>query len=475
MIYFYVKVDFMSIRKYLILTPDGRELDPFKVSLKEFNEDFRVIVRKEALKEEVGRGASKIHGYLKRFGFEWEENSDYGHMRFGPYATLIFDLVAEAARKAARDLDLPIVEVRGTAFFDLNVSAVSEHAKLYGDRLYIVESDKGKLVLRYAACHQQFSMIKDWHFSYRNLPFGALEIADSYRFEQSGEVELCFRLRRFFMPDLHVFTKDVREAMDWFMKIHRKIMEEASKVGRTYEILVNVVNPDEYILNKGLILDLAKDVGKPILVCIYPATGLNYYWTVNVEYMIVDIAKRPREIATVQIDIGNAKRFGIKYMGEDGLEHNPIILHTAILGSIERYIYMLFDTALKMEKPMLPFWISPVQVRVVPVDKRNLNYAIRVCDELSSHGFRVDIDDTDRSVSRKIVDAEREWIPYIVVVGDREEAEGTVNVRYRKTGEQYEISLNEFLSKLDSESMGYPKRIGYFPKFVSKKPGFITY
>ncbi|MEM2136978.1 MAG: hypothetical protein QXI93_03375, partial [Candidatus Methanomethylicia archaeon] len=262
----------MSFRRYLILTPDGRELDPLKVSLDEFNEDFRVVVRKEALKEEVGGGASRFHNYFRRFGFEWEENSDFGHMRFGPYAALLFDLVADAARKSAFELDIPIVEVKGTAFFDLNVGAVAEHAKLYGDRLYTIESDKGKVILRYAACHQQFSMIKDWQLSYRNIPFGALEIADSYRFEQSGEVELCFRLRRFFMPDLHVFTKDIIEAKDWFMKIHGKIMGEIAKLGRTYELLVNVVNPSEYDSNKELIQKLAVDVGKPILVCIYPVT-----------------------------------------------------------------------------------------------------------------------------------------------------------------------------------------------------------
>jgi threonyl-tRNA synthetase len=265
------------------------------------------------------------------------------------------------------------------------------------------------------------------------------------------------------------------EAKDWFMKVHRKIMEEASKIGRTYELLVNVVNPNEYSSNRELILSLARDVGKPILVCIYPATGLNYYWTVNVEYMIVDFSNRPREIATVQIDVGNAERFGIKYMGEDGSEHYPIILHTAIIGGIERYIYMLFDTALKMKKPTLPLWVSPVHVRVIPVDQKNLNYAFKVCDHLESQGFRVDVDDTNRSMPRKIVDAEKEWIPYVAVVGDREEAEGKVNVRRRVHGDQREYSLEEFVSELNNACSGYPKKPRYFPKTVSKRPGFIVY
>ncbi|MEM2137307.1 MAG: His/Gly/Thr/Pro-type tRNA ligase C-terminal domain-containing protein, partial [Candidatus Methanomethylicia archaeon] len=204
-------------------------------------------------------------------------------------------------------------------------------------------------------------------------------------------------------------------------------------------------------------------------------TGLNYYWTVNVEYMIVDIARRPREIATVQIDVGNASRFGIKYMGEDGSIRNPIILHTAILGSIESYIYMLFDTALRMDRSALPLWASPVQARIIPVTQDNINYAIKVCNELEANGFRVDIDDTNRSTARKIVDAEREWVPYIIVVGDKEEAGGTINIRCRRSGKQYNSSLKELIFEMNREVDGYPRRPRYFPRMLSQRPGFITY
>ena len=460
-------------KKFIILTPNGEELDPNKVDLSMFNEDFQNLVRKEALKVRLSGGKSRVLNYLLRFGFEWESYSDYGHMRMGPYATLIFDLVAEYARMTVRKLGIPVYEIKGTAFFNLYEKPVKEHADLYGDRLYIIKTDRGDFVLRYAACHQQFALLKDWVISYRNLPLGAFEIADSYRYEQSGETELSFRLRRFWMPDLHILVSDEETAKEWVMKVHGLIMSEMEKLGRNYELLINVVSPQQYERYKDYLVNLARTVGKPILVSIYPHTGLNYYWTINIEYVIRDHMDRPREIGTVQIDIGNAKRFQIKYIDKDGKEKYPVILHTAIIGSIERYIYAQFDTAVLKEKPMLPVWLSPVQVRFIPVQNENLDKVDEIAKIFEKEGFRVDIDDTERKLNRKIVDAEKEWIPYIVVIGKKEIETNTLTVRIRETGEQVQLTIEEFLEKLRTGTQGYPKKPIYFSRYVSQRPKFI--
>jgi len=460
-------------KKYVILTPDGREIDAESANLDEFNREFQIMVKKEALGEPLPGGESKVIRYLRRFGFEWESYSDYGHMRMEPYAALIFDLVADYSKIVTRKLGIPIFEVKGTAFFNLHEKPVKEHAELYGDRLYMMETDRGEFVLRYAACHQQFSMLKDWTISYKDLPFGAFEIADSYRYEQSGEVELSFRLRRFYMPDLHVFTKDEEEAKEWLLKVHRLIMEEIKLLKRTYELLINIVNPEQYERYKDFIIKIAQDIGKPVLVAIYPATGANYYWTINIEYHIVDVLNRPREIGTVQIDIGNAKRFGIKYIDADQTEKYPAILHTAIIGTIERYIFTLFDTALQKEHPMLPVWISPVQVRIMPITNELLDYAEEVAQKIENEGFRVDIDDTNRPLGRKIVDAEREWIPYIVVIGQKEKEAKKISVRIRESGETVQMSVNDLINRLHEETKGYPRKPLYFSKFLSKRPRFM--
>ncbi len=443
------------------------------IEKKIFNEDFRRLLDKEALgKPFEEKEKNPINDILKRFGFEWEPLSDYGHMRYKPYASLIFDLVSDYSLLITKDLPFPVFVIKGTNMFDLNSGPVAEHAKLFGERMYEVQTDKSKFVLRYAACFQQFSIAKDLVISYKNLPFGMLEIADSYRFEQPGEIVLGFRLRKFVMPDLHVFCKDLEEARKLFLVMHRKIMDEMKKLGRNYELLINVGSPEFYEKYKEIIMDIVRDVNKPVLICIYPPAE-ERYWIINIEYHIVDILGRPREIGTTQIDIGNGKRFGIKYVDENGKEHYVVILHNAILGSVERYIYALFDTALRKEKPMLPLWISPVQVRVIPVSKKYLDYAREIAKELERNNIRVELDDRDETLNKKIMDAEKLWIPYIIVVGKKEKEKGILSVRVRDLNQTKEYTLQELINEIKEKTKGYPFRPLYGPMELSKKPSNI--
>ncbi len=460
-------------KKYVIIWPNGKEAIPTEDILNEFNDDFALLVKREALGVPLQEKKHEMLDYLKRFGFEWEERSDFGHLRLHPYASLIFDLAVDYSRDAIRKLGIPVYEVKGTAFFNLRDQAVKEHAELYGDRLYKIKTDRGTFILRYAACHQQFSILSDWYISYKNMPFGIFEVADSYRYEQSGEVELAFRLRRFWMPDLHIIVKDESMAKEMLIRIHKQIMDEAMKFGQNYELLINVVSPEQYERYKDFMIRIAQDIGKPILVSIYPPTGLSYYWTINIEYHITDYLGRPREIGTVQIDVGNAKRFDIHYVDKNGNKKHPVILHTAILGTIIRFIYMLFDVAMKMKKkgkkPMLPYWISPIQVRIIPISDSVFEYAKEVMKKLEISKVRVDFDDTNRTLSRKILDAEREWIPYIVIIGEKEAREGKITVRIRSEGSQRQMHVEDLIRILKQEQDSYPWRDLYFPKYLNQR------
>ncbi|MFN7105322.1 MAG: threonine--tRNA ligase, partial [Pyrobaculum sp.] len=323
---------------------------------------------------------------------------------------------------------------------------------------------------RYAACFQQFAMVKDWVISYRHLPFGIIEVADSYRHEQPGETVLLFRLRRFYMPDLHIFTKDLDEAIEVSFKLHEAIFREIEKLGRTYVSLYNVTE-DFYKSHKQYLTELARREKKPILVRILPEQ--KYYWVLNVEYHIIDELGRPREVATFQIDVGNARRFGIRYVDEQNQARYPAIIHTAILGSVERYLYAVFDTIALQERegktPKLPTWLSPVQIRIIPITRENMKYAIEVANILEEQSFRVDIDDRDETLSKKIRDAETSWVPYICVVGAREEREKTLSVRTRGGGVA-KMSIEELARQLREENRGYPTRPLYMPKFLSQRP-----
>ncbi len=462
-------------RKYLVVTPEGERYEPEEfLRRSSVPDDLRRLIEKEALGVELGEVETPVLRYCRKFGFEWEPYSDYGHMRYEPHATVIMEAVSRYSWMVAQRLGIPVLRVRGTNMFDLAVPAVREHAELFGDRLYDLWADRKHLVLRYAACHQQFAIMKDMVLSYRDLPLGMFEVADSYRFEQTGELTLCFRLRKFHMPDLHVLVKDLDEAMDVSERIQRVIHEEAAKLGRRYAAVYNVT--EDFLEERfdDLVKLVSRD-GRPALVTVYPR-GV-YYWVVNVEYHIVDVAGRPREIATYQFDVGNAKRFGIRYVDERNEERHPVIIHTALIGSVERYIYMVFDTAAHMEKegktPYLPTWMAPIQARIIPVRREHLDYALSVAELLDKRGIRVDVDDRDESLGRRIRDAGREWIPYIGVVGDREVQTGTVNVTIRRGNERRAMKPEELARMIEAELEGYPRVERATPLLLSKRPTLV--
>ena len=275
------------------------------------------------------------------------------------------------------------------------------------------------------------------------------------------------------MPDMHVITKDLKEAMDEFKKIYKVIFDEARLFGWNYYSLYNITY-DFLKSSWDFILDLVKLEGKPVLL--YLVESGKYYWVINIEFHYIDSQNKPLETATVQIDVGNSKRFDIKYYDEKGNKKYPVIIHTAIHGSIERLLFEFLEEAAKMynegKKPMLPLWLSPVQVRIIPVSKSNLKFVENVQKEIEEAGFRADIDDRDITVSRKIKDAESEWVPYIVVVGDKEEREGVLSVRVRNN-EIKNYRVADLIAELGEKTNGYPKRPLYFSKYVSKRPVFV--
>jgi len=418
--------------EYVIMDQAGKLHSPEDFAFGPHDAEFKSLVEKEALKRGLTGGDPHFLDYARRFGIEWESFADVGQMRFGPEANLIMDLLAEYAGQVIRRIGIPILNVKGTNMFDVAVKPIKEHLQLFGSRAYEVKVDERTFVLRYAACFQQFSMVKDWTLSYRTLPFGTFEVADSYRMEQSGELLLSFRLRKFLMPDLHIYLKSVAEAIRIGDKIHRTIYEEIRKLNREYVSLYNTTR-SFFEANKDSFMELVKVEKKPILLNFVPE-GL-YYWVLNVEYNIIDDLDRPREIGTFQIDVGNAKRFGIAYTDEKGEKQFPVIIHTAVIGGLERYLFTLLDSAVRLEregkKPMLPIWISPVQVRIIPIAKQFVKQGMTLLETLENAGIRADLDDRDDTMQSKVRDAELSWIPYTVIYGEKEIETKELSIRSR--------------------------------------------
>ncbi len=459
--------------EYVIMDLEGKLHSPEDFVFGPHDAEFKSLVEKEALKKGLSGGEPHFLDYARRFGIEWESFADVGHMRFGPEANLIMDLLAEYAGQVIRRIGIPVLNVKGTNMFDVAVKPIKEHLQLFGSRAYDVKVDERTFVLRYAACFQQFSMVKDWTLSYKTLPFGTFEVADSYRMEQSGELLLSFRLRKFLMPDLHIYLKSVAEAIRIGDKIHRTIYEEIRKLNREYVSLYNTTR-SFFEANKESFMGLVKVEKKPILLNFVPE-GL-YYWVLNVEYNIIDDLDRPREIGTFQIDIGNAKRFGISYTDEKGEKQFPVIIHTAVIGGLERYLFTLLDSAVRLErrgkKPMIPVWISPAQVRIIPVAKQFVNQGMKLLETLEKAEIRADLDDRDDTMQSKVRDAELSWIPYTIIYGEKEIETKQLSIRSRADSKESKVSLTAFLERIKAEIDGYPAKTLTYPTLLSQRPGY---
>lgn len=459
--------------EYKVLTMDDKLHDPEEYVSTSGEEEFKTLVMKEALRKDLPGGTPRFIEFCKKFGIEWESYSDVGHMRYGPEATLMFDLIGEHAWNIANSLDISVLQVKGTNMFDLSARPVKEHADLFGDRLYVLEVEDKKLIMRYAACHQQFSSVKDWTLSYRQIPFGTFEIADSYRLEQSGELLLCFRVRKLHMPDFHIYCKDIKNSKDVSIRVHKKIYDEIRKLNREYVSIYNTTRTF-FNENRAFFKELMETEAKPILLNFIPE-GI-YYWVINVEYAIIDALNRPREIATFQIDVGNAKRFGISYASEDGSKRNPAIIHTALIGTIERYLYTLFDKAVKEEqlgkKPMLPIWLTPTQVRILPLSNEYLKLAEDIMKKIEVGNIRADIDDREETLEKKIRDAETRWIHYIIVIGAKELNKKAFPVRIRGKKTSKQMSINELIEEIRIEIGSHPFKALPIPRFLSNRPGY---
>jgi threonyl-tRNA synthetase len=236
------------------------------------------------------------------------------------------------------------------------------------------------------------------------------------------------------MPDMHTLCRDMNEALDEFKKQYEfciRVLEGIGFSTSDYEVAIRFTK-EFYDTNKGFIEDLVQIAGKPVLIECWDQRF--FYFVLKFEFNFVDALGKASALSTVQIDVENAERYGITYIDTNGEKKRPIILHCSPSGAIERCIYALLEKAyLDKESgflPMLPLWLSPTQLRIIPVAERHLEYIDRILPVLD--GVRVDVDDREETVSKKIRDAGREWIPYVAVVGDKEVENKTLSVTIRE-------------------------------------------
>jgi len=422
---------------------------------------------------ELGTGASDAgeppHVKLMREKelCDYESASDVGNLKWFPKGRLVRDLLADYVYNLV--VDQGAMPIETPIFYDLDNEAINVHAAKFGERQYRTDTKKN-LMLRFACCFGAFRVMADPFITWKNLPAKLYELSTySFRFEKKGEVVGLKRLRAFTMPDFHSFCADMESTLEEFSKQTDMCIQTGVDLDVNYEIIFRATK-DFYDENKDWMYSIGKKIGKPVLLEILPER--KHYWSCKIDFAAIDYLGRPIENPTVQIDVESGKRFDITYLGEDGKEHYPTILHCSPTGSIERVICSLLEkTAIELDEkaPMLPTWLSPIEVRIITVGEDHKDFANELYDKINAENIRVDVDDRDESVGKKIRNAATEWIPYIFVVGDNEKESGVFSVTVRETGD---MTVDELIKEVLDKTKGMPYRGLPLPKDISTRINF---
>lgn len=425
---------------------------------------------------ELGTGASDAgeppHVKLMREKelCDYESASDVGNLKWFPKGRLVRDLLADYVYNLV--VDQGAMPIETPIFYDLDNEAINVHAAKFGERQYRTDTKKN-LMLRFACCFGAFRVMADPFITWKNLPAKLYELSTySFRFEKKGEVVGLKRLRAFTMPDFHSFCADMNSTLEEFSKQTDMCIQTGVDLDVNYEIIFRATK-DFYDENKDWMYSIGKKIGKPVLLEILPER--KHYWSCKIDFAAIDYLGRPIENPTVQIDVESGKRFDITYLGEDGKEHYPTILHCSPTGSIERVICSLLEkTAIELDEkaPMLPTWLSPIEVRIITVGEDHKDFANEVYDKINAENIRVDVDDRDESVGKKIRNAATEWIPYIFVVGDNEKESGVFSVTVRESGEKVDMTVDELIKEVLDKTKGMPYRGLPLPKDISTRINF---
>jgi threonyl-tRNA synthetase len=399
---------------------------------------------------------------------EYEPLSDAGHLRWLPKGKLVRDLLIDYTY--ALSVGYGAMPVETPVMYDLASRAVSEHASKFGERQYRLKAGARDMMLRFAACFGMFSLMHQMHLTEKDLPLKLYELSTySFRYEQSGEVTGLKRQRAFTMPDMHTACRNMTDAKRFFIEQLRLGFKSGADLDIQYYAVFRSTKAF-FEDNRRWVEKIAREFKRPFLVELLSERA--HYWVCKCDLAALDTSRKPIECPTVQIDVESAQRFDIKYYTETG-EKFPIILHTSPTGGIERVVGAILEAQPRKKAPALPVWLAPTQVRIIPISQKHLRYAEVILREVEAAKIRVDVDDRDESVNKKVASAGKEWVPYVVVVGEREQKDRKIALTVRATGEKRSISVQELISEVQTKTHQMPHRPLPLPRMLSRRPTFV--
>ena len=408
---------------------------------------------------------------------DYEPASDAGNMRFFPNGRLIKSLIEQYVTSRVKEYGG--YEVETPIMYDSHHPSMVSYFNRFPARQYNIDSEGKKLFLRFAACFGQFLMANDFQLSYKNLPYRLYELTRySFRREQSGELVGLRRLRAFTMPDCHAFCKDLEQSIEEIkirFDLSQSVLKDLGIEESDYEMAIRFTE-EFYNENKKPIQELVKKLGKPVLIEMWKERF--FYFVLKWEFNFIDNLGKASALSTDQIDVENGSRYGIEFVDENNVKKNPIILHNSPSGAIERIIFVLLEKAAydikQGRKPQFPLWLSPTQVRIVPLKDEFFDICNSLANKISSHNIRVDIDDRNESIGKRIRDAEKEWIRYIIVIGEKEANSDNLSIRDRQAGNVRELSFDDFIKEFEEQTTGKPQTGLNMPRLLSRRPQLMV-
>jgi len=330
----------------------------------------------------------------------------------------------------------------------------SGHMSWYRENMFTgIEIEGQRYLVKPMNCPFHIMIYKSKHHSYRDLPVRLAEFGTVYRYERSGVLHGLLRVRMITQDDAHIFCRndqiesEVLDLLDLAFAVHGAFGFDR------YEVMLSVRDPKtpEKYAGRPEVWDHAEAALEAALlrrgVAYTRAPGEANFYGPKIDVYFFDALGRKWQLTTIQLDFTLPERFGLEYAGEDNRPHRPVMIHRAILGSLERF----FGILIEHYAGAFPLWLAPEQVRVLPIADRHLSYAREVVERLRGAGLRAEVDGRNEKITKKVRDAQVWKVPYMLVVGDREAEGGTVSVRHRTGGDLGPMPLETFIQRARAE------------------------
>ncbi len=397
----------------------------------------------ERLEQAKARDHRRLGPQLGMFGFS---DVSPGAAFWLPAGTEVFNELVKLSREMGRERGY--VEVKTPQIYDSSLWITSGHWDKYDQNMFVTEYEERQMAVKPMNCPGHCKLYGLQRHSYRDLPLRLWEPGLLHRREPSGTLHGLLRVRHFAQDDSHIYCSE-----DQIQDEVAGVLEFAFATYKLFGIDVRLelsTRPEQRIGSDEL-----WDKSEAALIEALESQALSYdlnegdgaFYGPKIDMHMTDSLGRSWQLGTCQLDYNMPARFGLTYTGADNVEHQPVMIHRALMGSYERFIGILIEHF----GGELPVWLSPVQAIVLPISDRHNPYAQQVIDQLRAAGARAELDDRTESISRKIRDAELRKIPYMLVVGDREQEAGEVGLRLHGSGDAGALAVDEFRTRLIDE------------------------